>query len=219
MTVRFVGRGKLEDWQNACEVEADLTVCSFDCVDTVSYERELKGQSDFFEKATRLSKRTKGAIVCGCLTDTRGIKRKSALIAESGRLLGVSDMTSTVDGEVSPGAGLRVYDTKIGRMGVAVAEDIAFPEVINALSACASDFIVCPYHRLVNNIPQVLLRAYAYLYGVPIFLCGIGYSMIVDVDGNIAFASPQDEIVFAYDSRKEYHLIEMRKRGLFRLHI
>ncbi len=216
MKIRFVGRGRLEDIQNVCDMEEDVTLFSFDCLGMVSYEEELKGESGFFEQATRLSKQTKGIVVCGCITDTRGIKRKSALVAENGRLIGVSDMTHAVDGEVNCGAGLRVYDTKIGRMGVVVAEDIFFPEVISALSACGSDFIVCPYARVYDDVPQTLLRAYAYLYGTPILFCGIGNCVVADVDGRVAFTSPQSSSSFSFEGRKEYHLVEMRKRGLYR---
>ena len=218
MTIRFVGRGRLDDLQNTCDITEDVTLCSFDCMGTVSYEQELKGGSDFFEKATRLSKQTKGLVVCGCITDTRGMKRKSALVAENGRLIGVSDMTHAVDGEVSCGAGLRVYDTKFGRVGVAVAEDIVFPQVAEALTMCGSDFILCPYPQVVDGKAQLLLRAYAYLYGVPIALCGVGYSMLADVEGDLTFATPQNTAVFSVDRRKEYHLVEMRKRGLFHFH-
>ena len=218
MTIRFVGRGKLGNLQNTCEMAEDVVLCSFDSIGTVSYEQELKGESDFFEKATRLSKQTQGVVVCGCITDTRGIKRKSALVAENGRLVGVSDMTHSMGGEVTCGAGLRVYDTKMGRMGIAVAEDIIFPQVIGSLAACGSDFILCPYPRVTDGGTQILLRAYAYLYGVPIALCGIGYCMIADVDGSVAFASPQSTDVFTLDIRKEYHLVEMRRRGVFSFH-
>lgn len=218
MKIRFVGRGRLSDPQDDCEeMDDDLTIYGFGCLEEVSYEKELKGESDFFEKAARLSKQTKKVVVCGCVTDTRGIKRKSALVAENGRLIGVSDMTHAVDGTVGCGAGLRVYDTKIGRMGVAVAEDVFFPDVIQSLSACGSDFIVCPYGLITDGILQVVLRASAYLYGVPIFLCGVGYCMIVNVDGSISFATPQSPVSVTFESIKEYHLIQTRKRGMYRV--
>ena len=219
MTVRLVGRGRLDGLLNTCEGEEDVILCSFDCIGTVSYEQELKGESDLFEKATRLSKQTKGLVVCGCITDTRGMKRKSALVAENGRLIGVSDMTHAIDGEVSCGAGLHVYDTNIVRVGVVVAEDIAFPQVIDSLAACSSDFILCPYPQVADSVPQVLLRAYAYLYGVPIVFCGVGYSMVASADGTLAFATSQDVSSYSLDRRKEYHLVETRKRGLFRFHL
>ena len=215
MKIRFISRGKLPGEQ-ACEEDgAQLLVYGFGGLGEVSYDKELKGESDCFERAARLSKQTKGVVVCGCITDTRGIKRKSALVAENGRLCGVSDMTRVLDGGVSSGAGLRVYDTKLGKMGVAVAEDIFFPEVISALTACGSDFIVCPFGILHNTMPQVLLRAYAYLHGVPIFLCGIGYCMAVEAGGTVSLATPQSPITFLVENRKEFHVLEMRKRGVF----
>ena len=217
MKIRFISRGKLLDEQ-ACEDDgAQLLVYGFGGLGEVSYDKELKGESDCFERAARLSKQTKGVVVCGCITDTRGIKRKSALVAENGRLCGVSDMTRVLDGGISSGVGLRVYDTKLGKIGVAVAEDIFFPEVISALAACGSDFIVCPFGILRNTMPQVLLRAYAYLHGVPIFLCGIGYSMAVETGGTVSLATPQSPVSFLVENRKEYHVLEMRKRGVFDL--
>ena len=215
MKIRFISRGKLPGEQ-ACEDDgAQLLVYGFGGLGEVSYDKELKGESDCFERAARLSKQTKGVVVCGCITDTRGIKRKSALVAENGRLCGVSDMTRVLDGGVSSGAGLRVYDTKLGKMGVAVAEDVFFPEVVSALAACGSDFIVCPFGILRNTMPQVLLRSYAYLHGIPIFLCGIGYCMAVETGGTVSLATPQSPVSFLVENRKEFHVLEMRKRGVF----
>ena len=215
MRIRFISRGRLVEEQGCEDVMEDLTIYGFGGLGEVSYDKELRGESDFFERAARLSKQTKGVVVCGCITDTRGMKRKSALVAENGKLSGVSDMTHSMGGGLSSGAGLRVYDTKLGKMGVAVAEDILFPEVMSALAACGSDFIVCPFGLLQNTMPQVLLRAYAYLYGVPIFLCGVGYSVAVAVDGAVALATPQSPTSFLFENRKEFHLIETRKRGVF----
>ncbi len=213
MKIRFISRGGLADGQ-VCEDE-ELTIYGFGGLGEVSYDKELKGESDYFERAARLSKQTKGVVVCGCVTDTRGIKRKSALVAENGKLCGVSDMTHTIDGMLTSGAGLRIYDTKIGKMGVAVAEDILFPEVMSALAACGSDFIVCPFGVLQGTMPQVLLRAYAYLHGVPIFLCGVGYSVAVGADGEVVMATPQSPTAFVFENRKEFHLVETRRRGVF----
>ena len=216
MKVRLVGRGRLVDGQQSCmDGDEDLVIYGFGGLEEVYYDKELKGESDSFERAARLSKQTQSVVVCGCITDTRGLKRKSALVAENGKLCGVSDATRSVDGAMNAGAGLRVYDTKIGKMGVAVAEDVLFPEVMSALAACGSDFIVCPFGVLRDTMPQVLIRSYAYLYGVPIFLCGVGYSVAVGADGEIVLATPQSPVSLSVDNRKEFHLVEMRRRGIF----
>ena len=216
MKIRFVGRGRLQDFKENYESEGEeLLLFGFEGMGEVSYEKELKGESNYFEEAALLSKVAQAVIVCGCITDTRGHKRKSAVVAEKGKLVGVSDMLNVIDGEVGAGAALRIYETKIGRMGIAVAEDILFPETVKSLALCGSDFIVCPFTRVRDTLTQTLLRAYGYLYGIPILFCGVGYSMIADMGGSLYFASPQSPIMTEFENVKEYHLIETRKRGLF----
>ena len=216
MKIRFVCRGRLDEWKEEWGGGEDLLLFGFEGIGEVSYEKELRGESGFFEEAALLSKTSKTTVVCGCVTDTRGHKRKSALVAENGRICGVSDMINAIDGEIGCGAALRVYEVKTGKMGVAVAEDIRFPEVIKALALCGSDFIVCPFGRVTDGVERTLLRAYAYCYGTPIFFCGAGYCMIADADGEIAFASPERTAVFEFENRKQYHLIETRRKGFFK---
>lgn len=220
MRIGFIGKGtpsafKEEICKGDGKERADIYLFGL-CGETrVSYERELKGETTFFEDTALLSKRTKSVVVCGCVTDTRGHKRKSALVAENGRLLGVSDMLHAIDGEVGSGAALRVYETKIGRVGVVVAEDLLFPEVVKSLATCGSDLIVCPFGR-VGRIQSTLLRANAYCNGLPILFCGEGYCMLADVSGEIAFAAPFSPAYVDFKITKEYHLVETRRRGAVR---
>ncbi len=221
MRICFVCQGSLRDYTEACtqkdceREEVDLIFFGFNGMGEVSYERELKGETSLFEEAARLSKERNCVVVCGCITDTRGHKRKSAVVAQKGRLSGVSDMTNVVDGEVNSGASLRVYETQIGRMGVIVGEDLDFPEVVKALAVCGSDFIVCPFGK-ADEVRAALLRAGAYCYGVPILFCADGYCTIADVSGEIVFASPQSPASLEFTPIKEYHLVETRRRGFHR---
>ncbi len=224
MRVCFVGRGGLEKMTGAqteaatsgakenVGVGSGVTLFSFQD-EEVSYEKELKGETDRFERAAAASKAGKTVLVCGFITNARGHKRKSALVAENGKLLGVSDRIHSVDGDCASGATLRVYETGAGRMGVVVAEDIAFPDVIKTLSLCGSDFIVCTYGKL-QGIETALVRAYAYCFGIPIYLCGKGYAMLAEPSGEIAFASPQSPVYIEYKNVAEYRLIETRQKGV-----
>ena len=215
MRIGFISKGSLAEFtENGEKTPPDLYVFGFDGAKEISYERELKGETVFFEEAARLSKRAKNTIVCGCITDTLGHKRKSVLVAENGKLLGVSDMLNAVDGEVSSGASLRIYSTKIGKMGVIVAEDLLFPDLIKALVTCGSDFIVCPFGK-TDGMQRVLLRAEAYLYGVPILFCAEGYCAVATVSGELAFASSESPVEWDCPMIKEYHLVETRKRGVW----
>lgn len=212
MRVCLVSRGALCALKDVyAEEKADITVFGFESMGEVSYERELKGETRFFEDAALLSKTHKNVVVCGCITDTRGHKRKSAVVAENGRLSGVSDMLHVIDGEMGSGAALRIYETKAGKMGVVVAEDLRFPSVIKSLAVCGSDFIVCPCGQL-GEIHSVLARAHAYCYGLPVIVCGNGYSAIADATGKITFATPESPAFFELCLRKEYHLVETRRR-------
>lgn len=217
MRIGLISRGGPAEFVENYDAQGkqpDLFVFGFDGKQEVSYERELKGETGFFEKAARLSKRAKNTVVCGCITDTLGHKRKSVLVAENGKLLGVSDMLHAIDGEVSSGAALRVYSTKMGRMGIIVAEDLLFPDVIKALAMCGSDFIVCPFGK-AEGVHSVLLRAWAYVYGIPIFFCAEGYCAVAAASGEIAFASSQSPVEWECKTVREYHLVEMRKRGVW----
>ncbi len=188
-----------------------LTVFAFQS-EEVCYERELKGETCFFEEVATLSKRDKNLVICGVITNTHGHRRKSAIVAENGRILGVSDMLHAIDGEVHSGAYLRVYDTKIGRVGVVVAEDLYDSETLKTLSVCGCDCIVCPFEKVEDGICSVLLRAYAFDSGVPIVFCGKGYAMIADVDATLAFATPLSPAETNFSVKKEFHLFETRRK-------
>ncbi len=213
MHIRFVNRGRLEGLQELGE-EVDLLLFGFEGMGEVSYEKELKGESDFFSRVARLSGRGR-VVVCGCVTDTRGHKRRSAIVAENGRLSGVSDMLHAVDGSIGCGAELRVYETRLGKMGVLVDEDLYFEEGARALVLCGCDFIVCPFAERIGELQLSLLRADAFRLGVPLLLCGGGYCGIADPKGELAFSSPEEVAACEYSPRKEYHLVERRRRGYF----
>ena len=213
MRVGFFVKGDLQQLKNAPNVENDgLLVMSFETLGEVSYDKELKGGSSYFEEIALLSRHLKNVVVCGCVTDTLGLKRKSAIVADNGKILGVSDMLNVVDGDKNCGGNLRVYDTKAGKMGVVVAEDIYFPETVKALALCGADYLVCPFERLTYSIQSVLLRAHAFSYGIPIFLCARGYGIIVDASGEIVFASPQSLAYYNFVNVKEYHVLQTRRR-------
>ena len=218
MRVCFVSRGSIEEqFSSLCALEAaDLYVCGFQSLGEVSYERELRGDTRHFERVASLSGTLRSVVVCGCITDAKGFKRKSAVVAENGKILGVSDMTNVLDGEVGSGAALKVYETGKGRLGVIVAEDLFFPEVAKTLTSCGSDLLVCPYAGVSGHLEGTLARAHAFCYGAPVCLCGVGYSTIALTDGSVAFASPESPARFAFQGAKEYHLVETRRRGFYK---
>ena len=126
----------------------------------------------------------------------------------------MSDRVYAVDDEnVSVGALLRVYETKIGRLGVVIEEDLKFPDVAKTLCDCGADLIVCIYSTLNDFLPILLARASAFFNGTPVLFCADGYAMYANTDGEMEFASPQLPCFLNVAITKQYHLIQKRKKG------
>lgn len=216
MRICFVSKEDVEEYlqklkQAEEREECELTLFGFNGAGEVSYEKELKGETAYFEGIAKLSRMQNSVVVCGCVTNACGHKRKSAVVAERGKILGVSDTLHAVDGKTACGAELRVYETALGKMGVAVADDLRFPEVFKTLVLCGSDFIVCPAQS-AEEIQSALLRAHAYCYGTQIYFCAKGCVWAADTDGNLAFSSQESPAVSDFVYKKEYRLVETRRR-------
>jgi predicted amidohydrolase len=218
MRIGFLTDGKLSDFEKCKQMQsADLCCLAFGSIGEVNYEKEVQGESNEMEAIALFSRNFSCVAVAGCYTDTKGVKRKSAIVADNGRILGVSDMTHGLDGDgYKCGSGLRVYDTSAGRLGVLVGQDVYFPELTASLARCGGDVIVCAYEQLGENPEQILLRADAFRYGVTMCMCAHGYAQIAEPSGKIAFASPLSPVWCSMESRREYHLVETRRRGFYR---
>ena len=105
--------------------ECDVAVFGFKGLGEVDYEQELKGVTDKFEDAARLSKTSDCGVLCGCYTKSRGVVRKSVSVADRGKLLGISDMNYVLDGEeFKSGAGLGVYSVGGVKIGICIENDL-----------------------------------------------------------------------------------------------
>jgi predicted amidohydrolase len=218
MCIGFLTDGKLSRFEKYKQMRsANLFCFAFGSIGEVNYEKEVRGETDEMEEVALFSHNFSCVAVVGCVTDTKGIKRKSAIVADKGKILGVSDRTHGLDGDgFKCGSGLRVYDTSAGRVGVLVGQDMYFSELTASLARCGGDIIVCIYEQLGKNLEQVLLRADAFRYGVTMCLCAHGYAQIAEPNGQLAFASPLSPVWCDTSARREYHLVETRRRGFYR---
>ncbi len=195
----------------------NVVVFGFNGLGLVSYKKELAGETEYFQDVARLSRQTGSVVICGCDTDTYGVFRHSAVIADRGRILGVTDMAHSIDeSEFVAGGSFRVYDTSAGKIGIIVAEDLFFPEAPRVLSLCDADVIVCLFKKMEDHIPQIMLRAGAFANGVAMALCASGYAALADVRGNLVCAGGCDFMKTKIKVEKDYHLISSRRRGLYR---
>ncbi len=209
-----VATGKKADITAALP-DCDLAVFGFSGLGEVDYESELKGVTDKFEAAAKLSKSRGCAVICGCKTRSRGMLRKSAAVAEKGRLLGISDMTYVLDGEqFKSGASLGLYTLQGCKVGVCIENDLLFPDAAKSLASCGCNVIIAIAEQVRDVIPPLIIRAYSYLFGVPIVLCAGNAAYFSEVNGAIA-GSTRGISMFEVNPQNRYHVVTTRQRGLF----
>lgn len=218
MKVCAVTVDSLDDiWQEKLDKigSPDLLLFGFNGLGLVSYKKELSLETEYFQDIANLSKQISSVVICGCDTDTYGVFRHSAVIADNGKILGVSDMLYALDdSEYSPGGNLRVYQTSVGRLGVIIGEDLFFPDVINALSLCDAEVIICLFKSSENYMVKTVAKSQAFCNGVSIVVLSNEQFCYVDQSGKIKLSTCQNIVKTNVEIQKEYHLLSIRKRCL-----
>lgn len=200
-----------------CLPDCDVALIGFNALGDVDYESELRGKTEKFGEIARLTRISACGALCGCKTDSRGLKRKSVAVADRGKLLGISDMLHVIDAEdYKSGAGLGVYQLGGYKVGLCIENDLFFPENIKALSLCGCNLIAVFMENSADSMPPLLIRAYAYLYGVPVVMCAGKCAYFADITGAIA-TSNQKITPFVADPKNCYRIISTRNRGLMNI--
>ena len=192
----------------------DLVLFPFYNGSTVSYNKEIKGQTNYFRTITNLSKCLKSTVIAGVDTDSYGTVRHSAAVCDGGKLLGISDMTAVSENQKYVcGGTLRVYDTHAGKIGLAVGWDGLSSDCVRVLAFCGADVIVNIADGILSGITGISSRAKAYEFGVPIAVCTYKNAMLCGVNGEMVFSSPQKVSVAAVRTEKDFHSVTFKRRG------
>lgn len=195
--------------------DCDVAVFGFGGLGEVDYEKELKGESEEFERLTKISKKFNCGVVCACKTLSRGLKRKSCAVADRGKLLGISDMTHVLDGEpYKSGAQTGFYRTGGYNLGLCIENDLLFPDTVKSLALCGCNAVIALAEELKDNLPPLIIRSYAYLYGIPVVLAAGNIAYFADVTGAIA-SSNQPIALFEISAQNRYHLVTTRVKGIY----
>jgi predicted amidohydrolase len=218
MKICFITEGGINEfWDSLIKIKTDVLCFGFNGMGLVDYKHELDGCTNYFEDLALLSKEINSVVISGCETDTYGVKRLSVVIADKGKILGVSDMVHIIDNSsYECGSGFRVYDTSCGKLGIIVSTDLFFPEAVRVLALCDSDAIISIFGDVTDSLPQVMMRANSYANGIAIIMCARGYTQISDIKGKILFTTPENKTSYDLNIKKDYHLIESRQRGYYK---
>lgn len=145
----------------------------------------------------------------------------SPVFDADGRLLGVTRMVHITDYEgfheqtyyAEGNRGAPVYDTRVGRIGVAICYDRHYPEYMRALGVGGARLVVIPQAGTVGEWPEGLyeaeVRTAAFQNGYWTALCNrvgtedeltfAGESFVVDPEGRVTArgASGEEDLVLA----------------------
>lgn len=132
----------------------------------------------------------------------------SPVIDANGITLGMTRMVHITDyagfheqGYYSPGdTGAPVYETRHGRIGVAVCYDRHFPEYMRALALAGADLVVVPQAGAIGEVSDRLyeaeMRATAFQNGYHIALCNrVGPEDTLEFAGESFVCGPYGEII------------------------
>lgn len=215
MRVCFVTEGSVSEyWEGGGHKGGcDVLAFGFCGLGEVDYRRELAGETAKLEDLAILSRELGCVAVAGGNTDSCGIRRKSAAVAEKGRILGVVDMLHADGEEFAAGAHLKVFDTAAGKIGVCVGEDLFYPSVCEGLALFDADAVFSVFGTAEDFAPQLMLRACAFCAGVPVCMCAEGFAQVASPEGEICFRTSKRESVYELSPRREYRLAAVRTRG------
>ena len=159
----------------------------------------------FADRATR-----HGLVIVLNLYERDGVRAFdcSPVIDADGRLLGRTRMVHITDyacfherGYYTPGdTGAPVYDTKAGRIGVAICYDRHYPEYMRALAVGGADLVVVPQAGAVGEWPEGLyeaeMRVAAFQNGYYTALCNrVGEEDCLTFSGESFVCSPNGEVI------------------------
>lgn len=195
--------------------QTDVAVYGFSALGNVDFNAEINGKSSKLQGMAAVSAKNRCGVLCGCVTDSRGLKRKSVAVADGGKLVGITDMSCVFDGEeYKSGAVIGVYTLHGYRVGVCVENDLLFPEHVKTLASCGCNAIFVHCEDLRNSMLPQLVRSYAYLYGVPLFMVAEGVAFFADITGVMA-SSNRPVTLFEASIKNYYRTVTTRRRGLF----
>ncbi|MGN0806738.1 MAG: hypothetical protein ACI4MC_06830 [Candidatus Coproplasma sp.] len=195
--------------------QCDIALFGFSTLGGVDFGDEIDGKSSKLQTMAAYSAKCGCGVLCGCITDSRGLKRKSVAVASEGRLLGITDMLYVLDGEeFKSGAAAGIYTLHGYKVGLCIDNDLLFPEHIGRLSACGCNLVCVHREDLSDAMSPQLIRSYAYVYGVPIVMVAGSVAFFADITGVIA-TSNRPVSLFETTLKNCYRVVSPRRRGLF----
>ncbi|MBR7159542.1 MAG: hypothetical protein IKD20_00745 [Clostridia bacterium] len=108
----------------------------------ISLEDELKGTSHIFKSICHISKQKNLLYTLPCHLKLGDKLFNSVVLAENGKLIGTSDMTHG-DNKYSLSSSFVIHDTRYGKVGVLIDDDVSYFECGRILSLMGAEILLC----------------------------------------------------------------------------
>jgi predicted amidohydrolase len=149
----------IETYGNKAEAEAARLVCFPECfLQGYFVQDEMQARrhavdlgSSTFERALKRLANVNPILVFGLIEMDAGQLFNTAVVVDSGRLVGSYRKTHLLDGEsmFQPGTSYPVFEVDQWKFGIAICYDTNFPEATVALASQNADLIVCPANNMM----------------------------------------------------------------------
>ncbi len=195
--------------------DSQIVLTGFNSLGKVSYKYELSGAESKLSTLSAFSKKTGGVVIAGAVTDNYGILKKSVVIADKGKLLGISDaVIGYEDSSYQGGGTYKVYQTSACKIGVIVDGDIKNFEAVKSMALCDADLIVIVSKEEEKKEHNFLIRAYAYLFGISVVILTKTGVIASDILGEICGKSLEKQSNIIIPVKRQYVLTKVKRRGV-----
>ncbi len=167
----------------------------------VRYGEDEKNKDSLLYRLCSVSQQA-GTVLALADTVGGGAPRRSVLVADGGKLLGITDELSALQQLPRSGKTMRVYATAAGNIGVLVGADLYAYEPAHILSACGAELIV-HLSAVRKRQADLVGGALAYLCGVPLLSVASGVAALYGETGELLYASPINGGKITFTPKKE----------------
>lgn len=127
---------------------------------------ELTGVSNFIKSLCVLSRKKSNLILAGCKLFCGKKTFWGTIVVQSGKFLGISDMTHSIDDAYDESSSIRVFDTSIARLGVVSGDDINYFEVSRIMRLWECGLLVFSVKGKLTRSHRILAEAQSISNGV-----------------------------------------------------
>lgn len=196
--------------------DIDIIIFAFGVTGDVDLAQELSGESKTYAELVLLSITKNCIVIAGMDTNFFGIKHKSTIIIEDGHILDINDMVHNFDHKYEKGKGFKIYDTKKGKLGLIIHNDILFPETSRLLAVCDCDILITLIDRDLPKDSMVMARSASISNGVFNVCSEPDSSYLCDQNGMVKYYSKKNFFEISFDIKKDKSMLKARQKNKYK---